>query len=348
MPNNITLCYSSTNNSTYPVNPNNKQAFTTFQQDNPHLNGAFISAGTPFIMRTDSSNDNTNASNWRQERPDLVCAFNQMQALPQHAKLNIAAMDNLYGSENLQALADFYQAELAPMIRNQSIGAVGAAATAFDTRLSNFSKAANKLQEALEKVRAGSQAKIPKAQMMMLEQHARTLGKDFNLKFQAELNKYVGRVKSKRGSVYSNIQRGINKAKSNRTIKPIQFTSTSSFQNLRAFEKGANMLGKGLIVLDAGVRAGNVHTDYLAGRNWQKRAVVETTGFGLGSAAGLAVGAATIKAGLGIALLATPVGWVIIIGASIAVGIVAAKAGDEIGKFGANQAYEFGSWLNNL
>lgn len=57
MPNNIALCYSSSNNSTYPVNPNNKQAFTTFQQDNPHLNGTFISAGTPFIMRTDSSNE---------------------------------------------------------------------------------------------------------------------------------------------------------------------------------------------------------------------------------------------------------------------------------------------------
>ena len=55
-----------------------------------------------------------------------------------------------------------------------------------------------------------------------------------------------------------------------------------------------------------------------------------------------------IEAGLGIALLATPAGWVFIIGSSIAVGIVAAKSGDIAGKFAANQAYDLGTWLNNL
>ncbi|MEO3682085.1 hypothetical protein ABHN84_07210 [Shewanella vesiculosa] len=40
----------------------------------------------------------------------------------------------MFGGENLQALADFYQAELAPMVRNESIGAIGAASTALDTR----------------------------------------------------------------------------------------------------------------------------------------------------------------------------------------------------------------------
>jgi hypothetical protein len=52
-----------------------------------------------------------------------------------------------------------------------------------------------------------------------------------------------------------------------RMIKLIQLTSIASFQNLRAFEKGVNVLGKGLIVLDAGVSAGNVHADCLVGRN---------------------------------------------------------------------------------
>ena len=342
MPNNIELCYSKSN--TYPVNPNNEQVFATFQQDNPHINGAFVSAGTPFIMRR----GNTNGTNWRQERPELVCTLNQIQSLPQQAKRNIALMDDMFGGENLQALADFYQAELAPMLRNESIGAIGAASTALDARLSNFAKAANKLQEALEEVRIGAQAKYPKAQMMMLEQIARELGKDFNQKFQAEINKYIGRVKSKRGTVYSNADRGINKAKSGRSIKPIQFTSTVDFQNLRAFEMGANVLGKGLIVLDAGIRAGNVHVDYLAGANWQKRAALETVGFGMGTAAGLATGAAIVEAGLGIALLATPVGWVIIIGTAVTVGYVAAKGGDSIGQWVANEAYNIGEWLNSL
>ena len=83
-------------------------------------------------------------------------------------------------------------------------------------------------------------------------------------------------------------------------------------------------------------------------KNWQKRAAVETAGFGLSTAEGLATGAAVVEAGLGIALLAPPVGWVIIIGASIAVGIVAAKAGDGIGQLAANKSYDLGTWLNGL
>ncbi len=334
MPNNIQLCYSS--NNTYPVDRNNPQVLADFKRDNPNISSYFISKGTPFILRSGGSN----GSDWRQARPDLICPLNHMQSLPPQARRNIVSMDTMFGGENLQALANLFQTE--------SIGAIGAAATALDSRLSNFAKAAKKLQAALEDVRKGAQAKYPKAQMMKLEQQARALAKDFNSKFQAEINKYIGRVKSKKGAVYSDTDRGINKAKSGKGIKPIQFTSTADFQNLRAFEKGANILGKSFIVLDAGIRAGNVHTDYLAGRNWQKRAAVETVGFGLGTAAGLWVGGQAITAGLGIAMLATPVGWVIIIGAAIAVGIVAAKSGDIAGKWAANKAFDIGDWLNSL
>lgn len=338
----ISLCFSKTN--TYPLDHNDEQASAEFQRDNTHIKGSVISAGTPFIMRaSDSLNDNRD---WKQVRPDLVCTFKKMQSLSQQSKRKIALMDDILGSDQLQAIADFYQAELAPMAQKESAGAIGAASSALDKRLSNFSKAANKLKEALENVREGYKAKLPRHKMLVLEENVRTLSKDFNSKFQAEISKYINRVKNKKGTVYTNAQRGINKAKSSRTIKPIQFTSTTAFQNLRSFETGANVLGKSLIMLDAGVRAGNVHVDYLSGKNWQKRAAVETAGFG--TAAGLASGAAVVEAGIGIALLATPIGWVIIIGASLTVGIVAAKVGDNLGKFGANHAYDFGTWLNSL
>jgi hypothetical protein len=184
--------------------------------------------------------------------------------------------------------------------------------------------------------------------MMVLEDNVRSLTKEFNSTFQAEINKYLNRIKNKKGTVYTNAERGIGQAKGSRTIKPIQFTTTAEFKNLRSFETGANILGKGLIVLDAGIRAGKVHTDYLSGKDWQKRAAVETAGFGLGTYAGLVTGSAVIKSGLGIALLATPAGWVFIIGASITVGIIAAKAGDEMGQLAANKSYDFGTWLNGL
>ncbi|WP_353537592.1 hypothetical protein [Colwellia sp. KU-HH00111] len=103
-----------------------------------------------------------------------------------------------------------------------------------------------------------------------------------------------------------------------------------------------------MIVLDAGLRANKVHDDYLAGRNWQKRAAVEATGFGFGTVGGLAVGAAAVKGGtaLGIAMLATPVGWVIIIGAAVTVGVLAAKVGDGLGQGAAGCLYEKSSTVN--
>ena len=339
----IALCYSRSN--AYPVDRNDKQALADFQKDNSHIRGSFISAGTPFIMRANSSSNDHN-SDWKQARPDLVCTFKKMQSLPQQSKRNIAVMDDMFGSDQLQAIADFYQTELAPMAHKESIGAIGAASTALDTRLSNFAKSANQVKESLEKVREGAKAKLPRHKMMLLEDNARTLSKDFNSKFQAEINKYVNRVKNKKGTVYTNAQRGINKAKSGRTIKPIQFTNASAFQNLRAFESGANFLGKGLLVIDAGIRAGNVHTDYLSGNNWQKRAAVETTSFATSAFFGIAAGTAAIEAGLGIALLATPLGWVFIIGASIAVGIVAAKVGDNLGQGLSEFLYDSSSTMN--
>ena len=72
----------------------------------------------------------------------------------------------------------------------------------------------------------------------------------------------------------------------------------------------------------------NVHADYKAGKDWQRTAVTETVGFGLGTAAGVIAGAAVTKAALGIALLSTPVGWVFVIGAGIAAGYCALPGED--------------------
>lgn len=332
MSENIALCYSKGN--TYPVDRNDKQALADFLQDNSHIRSSFISAGTPFILRTNSNDSNNTATDWKKTRPDLVCTFKKMQSLSQESKRKMALMDDMLGSDQLQALADFYQTELAPLARAESPGAIGAASTALETRLSDFAKAANKVKEALEKVREGAKKKLPKQKMMLLEDNVRKVSKAFNSKFQTEINKYLNRVKNKKGTVYTNAEKGINKAKSSRTIKPIQFTSTAEFKNLRSFEWGANLLGKGLIAIDATSRIGDVHVDYLSGNNWQKRAAVEATGFGFGTVGGILASQAVVSSasGLGIALLATPVGWVIIIGAAITVGIVAAKGGDQIGK----------------
>jgi len=79
----IDLCYSSSNNTSYPIDTNDKEAMKKFRNDNPHLIGNFIPAGTPFVMR--GAKDN-NTRSWRESRPDLVCAFNRVQSLPPRSK----------------------------------------------------------------------------------------------------------------------------------------------------------------------------------------------------------------------------------------------------------------------
>lgn len=137
MSENIALCFSKSN--TYPVDRNDPQALADFQRDNSHIRGSFVSAGTPFILRPNGShNDNNN--DWKQARPDLICTFKKMQSLSQQSKRKIAVMDDMFDSDQLQAIADFYQTELAPMVHKESTRAFGAASTALDTRLSNFAK----------------------------------------------------------------------------------------------------------------------------------------------------------------------------------------------------------------
>ncbi|NRB42073.1 MAG: hypothetical protein HRU20_26975 [Pseudomonadales bacterium] len=59
---------------------------------------------------------------------------------------------------------------------------------------------------------------------------------------------------------------------------------------------------------------------------------METTAFGASTAMGMFVGNAVVASMLGVAMFATPVGWVFAIGIGLAAGYTAAKIGDRIGK----------------
>ena len=277
-------------------------------------------------------------------------------------------MNQTFGSELLVALSAFHRTEIAPMVlrskeygkntvarklNKESGGLVGAGIAALDDRLTGFNKAVLKSQRALEAVRNGYQAKMPRLELHKLEQTARNLLTEMKFKFQAELTKYMGNAKANgRGTKWSNPDRGIAIAKSGRTATPIQLSNATEMQRVKEFGLVGKLAGPGLLVLDTGIRVGNVHVDYLSGKDWQRRAVVETTGLGaagaagaLGAYAGSAVGTAAISA-LNIALLATPVGWCIIIGSALAVGYFSAKAGDGIGQYAAGRVYDTSSSIN--
>ena len=107
----------------------------------------------------------------------------------------------------------------------------------------------------------------------------------------------------------TNADRAIGMAKGAKTYQPLSIASGAQFSQVLNFSKVANYAGKGALIFDAGIRINGVRADKAAGNDWQRKAVMETTGFGLGAAAGVFTGSAIIGSTVGIALMATPL-WV--------------------------------------
>ncbi len=86
------------------------------------------------------------------------------------------------------------------------------------------------------------------------------------------------------------------------------------------------MLGNGLAVIDFSSRIGDIHNEYEAGGDWERKMFVESLSFSLSASAGIAAAHAGTAA-LGFLVAATPVGWVGLLVAGI---IVAGAAGASI------------------
>lgn len=349
------LCFSTKSRTSLPIDTSNKLAYKQFRQDNPHILGSFIPAGTPFIV-SESGSDSVKLL--RESRPDIACALDGVNSWSQSTKRNITNLVDSFGSIQAQAIAELYEKELQPYLRQideimgykvDSFTATGAAATSLnakEVRLSRFGGAILKYQKSLMDIRTAAKNKAPKKELIKLGNLAKNAHIELNEKFTKELKAVSSRLKSgARGNVWNNPQRGINQAISSRNSASIQITSLSGVRNLRALEVGSSVLGNGLIVLDAVVRTDKVYTEYQSGGNWGKTAAVQAAGFGAGTAAGLAVGAETIALGTGIAIAMGPVGWVILIGVGLGTGYAASKFADNAAQRVANKAYDLSdSW----
>jgi len=341
------LCFSNQTRAQLPVDTSDINEVRAFRKNNPHIIGNFIPAGTPFVL----SQSDAKAS--LASRPDLACALSSVMSWDKKTQRKVSFMNQAFGDEQLHALAKLYETELQPYIniaremtegRVDSLTALGAGATAVNAkqgRLSNFGKAIFKYQTALVDVHNAAKSKANKTTLIKLGQKVKTAHIDLNAKFTRELKNFSNKTKAgKRGNIWSNTDRANNIARSSRNTSRLQLTSLSGIRSIRGLEFVSDIAGKGMIALDAGIRMDNVYMDYKAGKNWQRTAAIEATGFGLGTAAGIATGTKVITAGMGIALALGPVGWVILIGVGIGAGYVAGKTVDNIGKWGASRLHD--------
>lgn len=304
-----------------------------FLKDNPHIK-TVIPKGTPFLLR-----DNYEDPAWKTALDTTPNIMNRLQTIDPREQCTIADINASFGSDMLVAMASLHQDKIKPLLatlnhyaQKESAGLGGAAATAMQSRLDSFGKAVIKHHEALNKLHEGFKAKLPRAEIMRLENTVKSTVKTLNQSFQAELTKYFPHSAGRRGTIMTNAERAIGMAKGVKTYQPLNITNGLQFGKVLTFSKAANYAGKGALIVDAGFRVDGVIADKTAGRDWQRRAITETTGFGLGAAAGTFVGGGIIASSLGVALMATPVGWVLVIGAGLTAGYFTAKGGDILGK----------------
>ncbi|WDE11846.1 hypothetical protein [Thalassomonas haliotis] len=199
----IEICFPDNNAFALPCDPNNPDEVDCFQKDNPHIKSTVIPPGTPYILRREIGE---NPRPWQELRPDLSDTFTRLNNLDAETRRNIANMNKTFGSELLVALSEFHRVEIAPLVlrtkeyakdkvwktvNKESGGLIGAGVGALDNRLTNFNKAVLESQRALEEVRNGYQAKMPKLKLYKLEQTARELLREMKYNFQAELTKYM-------------------------------------------------------------------------------------------------------------------------------------------------------------
>jgi hypothetical protein len=299
-----------------------------------------IPAGTPYITRSDKAEGNDS---------DALRLFEMLKRVSPAERRKIARLNKDFGTEVIDALAEFYQLQLQPALQSvnsftqntaipymkQEIpGFSGAAATALESRLKGFSAFVGRYQLALEQYRAAYLNKASVAERRILAKNVSVAQAAVNQQFQGEIKRIMATNAAKsgnRGTVWSNPKRAMGLAWGSKTDAAIKLQSSHNFMRVQQFQRGTNTVGKSVIVLDAALRTSNIYGTYESGGDWQKALTREMAGFGLGVAAGAYFGGKATAA-LTLMLIATPYGWAIAIVGGLFIGLYSGKLFDQLGK----------------
>lgn len=310
MPIDIVICFDPITKKAVQCKTDKKDVFS---KDNSHIKNEVITSGTPYIWRKEYSQLSDNPTS---EQKNIL---RQFSLLPAQSKRNIAGMLRDFGSETLLAISDF-QAQVIPFLESNTHAIVGSGATSIEARSSKFVALAGKYEASLKDIRAAHKSGMPKYHMVALEQKALAIFKDLQVKYQAELQRFMNTNRaSRRGTVWSNPDRGVHIAKSARHSSKLDINSTAELNKIKRLENNARWLGYGMIAFDAVVRGVSVYSDYKNGGDWHRSISAEMAGFGVSTLAGIYTATATTTA-LSTILMLTPYGWVVAVGIGLLVG----------------------------
>lgn len=218
-----------------------------------------------------------------------------------------------FGGENTLALA-----EMTRKLQDYNVGLMGASTSVYANRMGGLAGAVKEYQQALMGYR--SAIKSNAASKVLAKQKAFNAFQNMQIRFKHELSAINAGVSSRRGTPLSNPTRATNIARSSRNVAKLNISSQVQANNLVKFTQHAKLLGNGLAVIDFTSRVGNIHNEYQSGGEWERELFIESSSF----AASAIAGTLTVNAGLGLLMVATPVGWIGLIVGGVAIAGAAA------------------------
>ena len=249
----------------------------------------------------------------------------------------ITNMTLYFGEDNTLAIA-----EISERLKSYNINAIGASTSVYGQRLKGFGEVVKQYQDALMDYRAAMQNNNRSSARVLARQRAVTAFQKMQMGFKHEMSAVTSGIKAgRRGLPLTNVNRGINIARSSRNVATLNISSRVQASQLARFGSQAKFLGNGLILIDVGSRVGNIHTSYKAGENWERELFIESSSFGLSAI----VGTYAVNAGVTILLAASPVGWVVLIAGGLAVAGAAAGASMGMNSIVKENA---GSWYDSI
>jgi hypothetical protein len=241
----------------------------------------------------------------------------------QPANQTLGDLSLAYGSENTRALA-----ELTRRLRESKpygVAGAGTAASVYAQRMDSLGKAIQAYQHAVVEyhriARSKSVSGIARAAAQTRLSDAKA---NLSRRFGIELNTIKSRLPKRQWRLLrADDERMFERIRRTGRASRLDVGSSVEATDLVRFARHAKFLGNGLAVIDFGSRAGDIYTDYKAGGNWEREMFVQSSSFALSAG----VGGALTVAGMGvleIALAATPVGWLLILGGLAVAGVAAA------------------------
>lgn len=253
---------------------------------------------------------------------------------PFYISKSINELSSVYGEDNTLALSNIFST-----LSDNGVGSalLGSSSGVYTKRVGMFTDSVTNYQKALLNYRDASKGGI--SSKTLAKQHVKNAFQSMQQRFQFELmSEKVRGGASRRGTVFSNMNRGLNIAQSSRSTTKLNLSGQIETFKLAQFSKHAKLLGNGVIAFDFYNRANLVKNSYDNGGDWERDFFVETLSFATSTWAGIAAANT-----LSLIVFATPVGWVrLIVGGLAVIGtsVYLAITTNNVSKNLANRIYD--------